>query len=90
MKYSNSGLYVTVAGKSCESCVGRLTVSNYILINSLPNDIILNLSKLKAFADDKLNVTQKLKFTLGRVDNIVRKGENAGHLFSKAYFLTGR
>ena len=34
------------------------------LINSLPNDKILNLPKLKAFADDKINVTQKLKFAL--------------------------
>ena len=32
--------------------------------------------KLKAFADDKINVNQKLKFVLGRVENIVGKGEN--------------
>ena len=47
--------------------------------NSLPNDKIVDLSKLKAFADDKLNVTQKLKFPLGRVENFVGKGENAGY-----------
>ena len=46
---------------------------------SLPNYKILDLSKLKAFADDNLNVNQKLKFALGRVENIVAKGENAGY-----------
>ena len=35
-------------------------------------------SKLKAFADDKLNVTEKSKFGLGWVENLVEKGENAG------------
>ena len=29
------------------------------MINSLPNDKILDQSKLKAFADDKLKVTEK-------------------------------
>ena len=47
-------------------------------LNSLPNDKILNQSKLKGFADNKINVTQKLKFVLGRVKNIVKKGENSG------------
>ena len=36
-------------------------------------------TKLKDFADDKTNVTQKLIFVLGRVENIVGKGENAGY-----------
>ena len=52
-------------------------------------------SKLEAFADDTINVTQKLKFVLGRVENIVGKGENAGNqhfllspqCFSKAFFF---
>ena len=52
---------------------GKLT------INSLPNDKILDWSKLKALADDKINVTEKLKFVLRRVENIVGKGENAGY-----------
>ena len=39
----------------------------------------MDLPKLKASADDKLNVTQKLKFALGKVENIVGKGENAGN-----------
>ena len=44
---------------------------------TLPNDKILDYSKFKALADDKIIVTQKLKFGLGRVENIVGKGENA-------------
>ena len=48
--------------------------------NSLPDDKLLDLSKLKTFADDKINVTLKLKFASGRVaKNIVGKGENAGY-----------
>ena len=50
-----------------------------VLLNSLPHNKILDWSKLKAFADDKLNATEKLKFVLGRVENIVGKGENAGY-----------
>ena len=49
------------------------------LINFLPNDKVLDWSKLKAFADDKLNLAEKLKFILGRVENIMGKGENAGY-----------
>ena len=50
---------------------------------------MLDSSKLKAFADDNIKVTKKLKFVLGRVENIVEKGENAGYqhflLFSKCF-----
>ena len=34
--------------------------------NSLPNNKILDCSKLKAFTDDKINVTKKLKFWFGK------------------------
>ena len=47
--------------------------------NPLPNDKIVDLSKLKAFADDNLNVNQKRKLPLGRVENNVGKEENAGY-----------
>ena len=49
------------------------------IINSLPHMKILDWSKLKTSADDKIKVTKKLKFGLGRVENTVGKGENAGH-----------
>ena len=46
---------------------------------TLPNNKILDVSKLKPFADDKINVTQKLKSAVGRIKNSVGKGENAGY-----------
>ena len=63
--------------------------------NPLPNANILDWSKLLAFADDKRNVTRKLKFVFERLENIVGEGENAGyqhfllfpHCFQKASFF---
>ena len=43
----------------------------------------LDRSKFKAFADDKIDLFQKLKFFLGWVENIVGKGENAGNVFKR-------
>ena len=48
-------------------------------VNSVPNNEILDWSKLIAFADDKVNVNKKFKFVLGRLENNVGKGENAGY-----------
>ena len=45
---------------------------------TLPNDNFLNWAKLKAFADDKMNVSQKLKFYLERIENTLENGVNAG------------
>ena len=36
-------------------------------------------SNFKAFAADRILMTQKLKFVLGRVEKILEKGENAGY-----------
>ena len=52
---------------------------------------MLDLSKLKAFADNKLNVTKMVISVWNRAENIVGKGENAGNLkfslkFSKGLF----
>ena len=49
------------------------------MFTSLPNDKLLDWSKLKAFADDKINEIEKLKFVLGRVENIIGKEGNAGY-----------
>ena len=48
-------------------------VHNFVTgtVNCLQNDKILDWSKLKAFADDKINFLEKLKFVLKKVDNIV-------------------
>ena len=50
-----------------------------ICFNPLPNVKFLDRSKLKSLADDRISVTEKLKFVLGRVENIMGKGENAGY-----------
>ena len=49
------------------------------MLNPLPNDKFLDSSRLKEFADDKINVTYKQIFFLGLIENIVGKGENAGY-----------
>ena len=50
---------------------------------------IFRLAKLRAFADDKIKVTRKMKFVLEIAENIVGKEDNAGYqhflLFSQ-YF----
>ena len=46
---------------------------------TLPNNKFFDWSKFKASADDKINVNEKSKFVLGREENIVGKGENAGY-----------
>ena len=48
-------------------------------INSLPSAKILDVTKLKAFADDKINVAQMIVSVFDRIGNIVGKGENAGY-----------
>ena len=50
-----------------------------LTLNPLPNDKILAWSELKVLADDNIsNVTEKLKFVVGWMENIMGKGENAG------------
>ena len=61
---------------------------------SLPNDTIFDNKKLKAFAEDKINVAQMMISISDRVGNIVGKEENAGYqhfllfrqCFQKAFF----
>ena len=70
-------------------------ISIPIMFNSLPNSKILDLSKLKEFADNNFRVAQMMLFSSDRVENTVGKGENAGHqhfllflqCFQKAFFL---
>ena len=79
---------------------GYLCIQSFIRVtsfNSLPNNKILDKSELKGFADDKIILTEKLKYVLGRVENIVGNGANAGYqhflsfptMFSKAFFSRG-
>ena len=95
-------LQIVSAGSSLRSC--QLVKDKHYTkiesicrrqIKSLSNDKISDWSKLKAFADDKIDVPKKLKFVLGRVENIEGKGENAGNqhfllfpqCFQKRFFL---
>ena len=47
--------------------------------NSLPNDKILDLTKLKAFADNKLYDTKMMISLFDRVEKTEGKGKNAGY-----------
>ena len=66
----------------------------YKALTRFPNDNFLEWFKLKGLTKGKIDVTEKLKFLLGRAENIVRKGENAGYqhfllfqqCFQKAFF----
>ena len=48
-------------------------------IKPLPDSKILDVIKLKALADDKLNVAKMMLSLLDRVENTVGRGENAGY-----------
>ena len=48
-----------------------------ISLNAFPHVKILDQTKLKAFADDKLNITNMIISVFDRVENIVGKGEIA-------------
>ena len=64
---------------------------------NLPNNRIFDLTKLKAFVDDVLNVTKMMFFPFDRVEITVGIRENAGYqnflffpiVFSNAFFLKG-
>ena len=49
------------------------------MFNPLPKDKILNVTKLKAFADDKSNAAKIANSLCDRVENTVGKGENDGN-----------
>ena len=49
----------------------------FLVLSSAQNNTILDWSKLKAIANDKINEVEKLKVALGCVENIVWKRENS-------------
>ena len=53
--------------------------TGYHIKTLLTNGKISDSLKLKVFADNKINVAEKSQFVLGRLENIVGKGENAGY-----------
>ena len=66
-----------------------------LFFNPLPKDKFLDMNKLKAFADDKLDVAKLTISLCDRVENPVGKEENAGYqhfssfptVFFKAFFF---
>ena len=61
---------------SCWSYCIPCGEQNQQLIKSLPKDKILDWSKLKAFADNKIELAKMVLFVFDRTENIVGKGEN--------------
>ena len=57
------------------------------MVNSVSEDTFLDWFKMKAFADDGINVAKEL--TLGRIENIVGKGKISNNVF-KRLFSQGR
>ena len=72
---SRSGTIESEGGSFSKSMVRSLSLS----LNSLPNDKILDVTKLKAFADNKIDVAQLMISVFDREENIVGKGENDGY-----------
>ena len=59
------------------NCV-TLKFRKFWTVNPPPNNEILDQSKFKAFADNKI-IDQTIEICFGKVENIVGKGENAGY-----------
>ena len=57
-------------------CVCQASV--HVCVDPLPDNKILSLPKLKAFADNIVNVTENIKVVFHRIENIAGKEENAG------------
>ena len=47
-------------------------------LNTLPDGKILDRPKIKTFAGYKINLTERLKFSSVKIENILGKRENAG------------
>ena len=54
-------------------------LTNCTWINPLPNVKFLDVTKLKAFADNKFKVAKMMIFLFDRAGNTVGKGQNAGY-----------
>ena len=72
-------------------------LENVLFHNSLPNDKILDWSKLKVFADNKIKVLKMMIFVFDRVENTVGKEKmlvtsifSFSHNVFKGLFTQGR
>ena len=78
MHYRNCNYISVIIGLQNTHILIRYIAFIFQRFNSLPNKF-LDWSKLKAFADKKINASEKLKIAFGRVENVAGKGENAGY-----------
>ena len=60
------------------TCISVIFIMQHTLSNPLSDNKILDWSKLKTFADNKLNITQDMKVVFHRIENM-GKEENAGY-----------
>ena len=56
-----------------------MTSNISVTLNPLPNHKILDVTELKAFADNELNATRMMISLRDKVENTVGKGENADY-----------
>ena len=78
-----------------EGCENFGLYGKQLTLDPLPNDKFFDMTKLKAFADDKLKLAKMKIFLSDRAENTVGKGENAGYqhfllfpqCFPKSYSL---
>ena len=66
-----------VGRQHCKQDLFKVALCLKDCLNQFPHDNILDHTKLKAFADDKSNVTKLIIPVFDRVENIVGKGEIA-------------
>ena len=70
-------LYLVQYQVNCQISPKAIMIHNVHLVNPLPDVKILALSKLKAFADDKLHINPDIKFCLSWGKNCGKR-ENSG------------
>ena len=70
--------YLVFLSSNTKTDLLKVTQQNFS-VHSLSNDKILDGSKLKGFADNKMNATQITISVCGRVENILENRENAGN-----------
>ena len=74
----NQGLFGKGLIHTCTMNIG-VKGEETLNINPLPGNKISDQSKLKALADNKLDVTQNIKLVFHIIENIAGKEENAGY-----------
>ena len=77
------GIVAKNANQRTAMLIFEKTTKKADFINPLPNDECFDMTKLKASADDKLNVAKMPTSLCDRVENTVGKEENAGFVWER-------